>query len=79
MNIDLFMKSNHFRQEKVHESPFSDTRSLTMSTIYSAATWQRGRMQDKVHSMEEAVQRLSQCSTKKTAQKVSTFYLYICT
>ena len=73
------MKSNHFRQEKVHESPFPDTRSLTMSTIYSAATWQRGRMQDKVHSMEEAVQRLSQCSTKKTAQKVSTFYLYICT
>ena len=30
INIDLSMKSNHFSQEKVHESPFSDTRSPTI-------------------------------------------------
>ena len=30
INIDLSMKSNHFSQEMVHESPFSDTRSPTI-------------------------------------------------
>ena len=31
INIDLSMKSNHFSQEMVHEGPFSDTRSPTIS------------------------------------------------
>ena len=32
INIDLSMKSNHFSQEMVHEGPFSDTRSPTISS-----------------------------------------------
>ena len=31
INIDLSMKSNHFSQEMVHEGPFSDTRSPTIT------------------------------------------------
>ena len=41
INIDLSMKSNHFSQEKVHESPFSDTRSPTnkFDTILNVDTF----------------------------------------
>ena len=33
INIDLSMKSNHFSQEMVHEGPFSDTRSPTITEM----------------------------------------------
>ena len=40
INIDLSMKSNHFYQENVHESTFSDTRSSTKkSYIYIYTVW----------------------------------------
>ena len=38
INIDLSMKSNHFSQEMVHEGPFSDTRSPTISSCGAPVT-----------------------------------------
>ena len=40
INFDLSMKSNHFSQEMVHEGPFSDTRSSTITSPQNVHVFQ---------------------------------------